>query len=235
MVSGGGNVEVVVQQKRNVKYFVAGFAAFVTFAVYLASLRNDFIAEWDDGEYVLNNPYIRSIGLGFLRWAFFDFHASNWHPLTWISHAIDYAVWGANPIGHHLTSVILHAVNAFLVVVLIMRLQEIATGTTPSGQERSVLDEYGMLIAAGVTGLLFGLHPVHVESVAWIAERKDLLCAFFFFLSVLSYMKHAAEMMRTAGPGGPAPGRHPGPIVFFVLALLSKPMAVSLPLVLLIL
>jgi protein O-mannosyl-transferase len=207
--------------------------------VYLASLQNGFIAEWDDGEYVLNNPYIRSISLGFLRWAFFDFHASNWHPLTWISHAIDYAVWGANPLGHHLTNVILHAVNAFLVVMLIMRMQGIATGTTPSGQERSVLDEHGMLITAGVTGLLFGLHPVHVESVAWIAERKDLLCALFFLLSIAGYVKYVTVIGNEPIDQGVrtryVKKEYLLSIGFFILALMSKPMAVSLPVVLMIL
>ena len=232
-------MEVVVQKKWNVKYSLAGFVAVITVAVYLASLQNGFIAEWDDGEYVLNNPYIRSIGLGFLRWAFFDFHASNWHPLTWISHAIDYAVWGANPLGHHLTSVILHAVNAFLVVVLIMRLQEAATATTPSGQETSVLDEHGMLITAGVTGLLFGLHPVHVESVAWIAERKDLLCALFFLLSIAGYVKYVTVIGNEPIDQGVrtrfVKKEYLLSLGFFILALMSKPMAVSLPVVLMIL
>ena len=239
MVSGCGSVEVVVQKTSNFRYYLAGFVAIITFAVYIAALQNDFIAEWDDGEYVLNNPYIRSINLAFLRWAFFDFHASNWHPLTWISHAIDYAVWGANPLGHHLTSVILHAVNAFLVVVLIMRLQEVATGTTPSGQETSVLDEYGMLITAGVTGLLFGLHPVHVESVAWIAERKDLLCALFFLLSIAGYVKYVAVIGNEPIDQGVrtryVKKEYLLSIGFFILALMSKPMAVSLPVVLMIL
>ena len=220
-------------------YYLAGFAAFVTFAVYLASLQNDFIAEWDDGEYVLNNPYIRSVGLGFLRWAFFNFHASNWHPLTWISHAIDYAVWGANPLGHHLTNVILHAVNTFLVVVLIMRLQEVAAGTAPSGRETSVLNEHGMLITAGVTGLLFGLHPVHVESVAWIAERKDLLCALFFLLSIAGYVKYVTVIGNEPIDQGLriryVKKEYLLAIGFFILALMSKPMAVSLPVVLMIL
>ena len=226
-------------KKWNFQYYLAGFVAVITFAVYLAALQNDFIAEWDDGEYVLNNPYIRSINLAFLRWAFFDFHASNWHPLTWISHAIDYAVWGANPLGHHLTSVILHAINVFLVVVLIMRLQESATGTRPGGQGTSALDEHGMLITAGVTGLLFGLHPVHVESVAWIAERKDLLCALFFLLSIIGYAKYVTAIgnestdhaVRTCF----VKKGYLFSLGFFILALMSKPMAVSLPAVLLIL
>jgi tetratricopeptide (TPR) repeat protein len=232
-------MEVVVQKKQNFKYYLAGFVAAVTFAVYLVSLQNHFIVEWDDGEYVVNNPHIRSINLAFLRWAFFDFHASNWHPLTWISHAIDYTVWGANPLGHHLTSVILHAVNAFMVVLLIMRLQEVATGPTPSGQETSVLDEHGMLITAGVTGLLFGLHPVHVESVAWIAERKDLLCALFFLLSIIGYVKYVKVTGNDLIDRGVricyVKKEYLLSLVFFILALMSKPMAVSLPVVLMIL
>jgi Tfp pilus assembly protein PilF len=232
-----GRVEMRTTKK--LTYFLAGSVAVVTFAVYLASLQNGFIAEWDDGEYVLNNPYIRSIGLGFLRWAFFDFHASNWHPLTWISHAMDYAVWGANPLGHHLTSVILHAVNAFLVVLLIMRLQGMAAATTPSGQERSVLDEHGMLITAGVTGLLFGLHPVHVESVAWIAERKDLLCALFFLLSIAGYVEYVTVTGNEPIDQGVrtryVKKEYLFSLGFCILALMSKPMAVSLPVVLLIL
>jgi tetratricopeptide (TPR) repeat protein len=232
------------------RYYLAGFVAVTTFLVYLASLQNDFIAEWDDGEYVLNNPHIRSINPAFLRWAFFDFYASNWHPLTWMSHALDYAIWGLNPLGHHLTSIMLHAINAFLVVVLIMRLQEIAKGTAPGGLESSLPDERGMLITAGVTGLLFGLHPVHVESVAWVAERKDLLCALFFLLSIMAYLRYAGsrepgarsqESESSMDDEGtpPDPGGEKRWYTFslglFVLALMSKPMAVSLPVVLLIL
>ncbi len=87
------------------------------------------------------NPYIRSLDLAFFKWAFFDFYAANWHPLTWISHALDYAVWGLNPMGHHLTNNILHAVNTFLVVLLVVRLMEAAlTSTTcPSLTRRGLL------------------------------------------------------------------------------------------------
>ena len=223
---------------KNLRYYLAGSVAIITFVVYLASLRNDFV-NWDDNSYIIENPYIRSFNIDFLRFAFFDFYASNWHPLTWISHAIDYAIWGLNPLGHHLTSVILHAVNTFLVVLLIMRLQETAKGTMPGGREASVPNERGMLITAGVTGLLFGLHPVHVESVAWIAERKDLLCALFFLLSIAWYVKYATAL-------GSGPVDHPVrsrfvrkeyllSLCFFMLALMSKPMAVSLPVVLLLL
>jgi tetratricopeptide (TPR) repeat protein len=227
-----------VSSTKNLTYYLAGSVAIATCAVYLASLQNGFV-NWDDNTYILANSYIRSFNVAFLRFAFFDFYASNWHPLTWISHAIDYAIWGANPVGHHLTSVILHAVNAFLVVLLIMRLQETAQGTAGGGAEASLPSERGMLMTAGVTGLLFGLHPVHVESVAWVAERKDLLCALFFLLSIAAYVKYVTVIGNEA-PGSAVRSRFAKKeyllsLGFFILALMSKPMAVSLPVVLLIL
>ena len=165
--------------------------------LYLFSLQNDFVG-WDDGAYVVNNPFIRSLNGALLKWAFFDFYSSNWHPLTWISHALDYAVWGLNPVGHHLTNNILHAVNTFLVVLLVVRLIEASAQLTTSGKSRQRFTAHNShdttfsrsLIAAGVTGLLFGLHPLHVESVAWVAERKDLLCALFYLLSVMMYIRY---------------------------------------------
>ena len=105
------------------KYYLAGVTAVITFIVYLVSLKNDFV-EWDDSQYVFENLHIRSFDPGLFKWAFFDFYAANWHPLTWISHALDYAVWGLDPLGHHLTNIILHAVNTFLVVLLVVRLME---------------------------------------------------------------------------------------------------------------
>ena len=109
--------------KQHHKYYLAGSVALITFIIYLSSLGNQFV-NWDDPEYVIENPYIRSFDLNLFKWAFFDFYAANWHPLTWISHALDYAVWGLDPLGHHLTNNILHAVNTFLVVLLVVRLLE---------------------------------------------------------------------------------------------------------------
>lgn len=195
--------------------------ALASILVYLPALHNGFV-EWDDHEYVYQNPHIRSLDMKFLRWAFFSFHASNWHPLTWISHALDYAVWGLNPMGHHLTSVVLHGLNAFLVVIVIVNLLRAASRHKEAG---GFLSERGILMAAGITGLIFGLHPIHAESVVWVSERKDMLCAFFFLLSVMSYMSYARNKT------------YPNYLLsfgFFILALLSKPMAVTLPVVLLI-
>jgi protein O-mannosyl-transferase len=219
-------------------YYLAAFVSFITFTTYLPSLQNGFV-NWDDNSYVFENPHIRSLNISFLRWAFFDFYADNWHPLTWLSHAADYAMWGLNPLGHHLTNIIIHAVNTFMVVLLIIRLFGDATEIAAKNSLSSFWDERKIFIAGGVTGLLFGLHPLHVESVAWIAERKDLLCAFFFLLGISAYTKYAGGLDSTTVLRRPAAllvkKQYLLLFGFTVLALMSKPMAVSLPVVLLIL
>ncbi len=221
----------MVQRTQKIKYYLTVSISLVTFLVYLPALSNGFI-EWDDTRYIVENPYIRSIDATFFRWSLLGFYEGNWHPLTWISHAADYAIWGLNPLGHHLTSVILHAINTALVVVLSLKLLDIVRERSA---QNGFLTDRAVLIAAGVTGLLFGIHPVHVESVAWVSERKDLLCALFFLLSIMAYVK---AVMRT---GHGAEGKKLtlsamlSALCFFVLALMSKPMAVSLPVALLIL
>jgi tetratricopeptide (TPR) repeat protein len=223
---------MAVQKTFNKNYLIAAASAIVTLLVYLPALWNEFVY-WDDNLYVFENPHIRSLDGSFFRWAFSSFDASNWHPLTWISHAVDYAIWGMNPLGHHLTSIILHAVNTGLVVLLALQLLQIAKERGSRDHSPSFLNDRAILIAAGVTGLLFGIHPVHVESVAWVSERKDLLCALFFLLSIMAYVK-AAEGRGAEGKRLPVRVLLPA-LGFFVLALLSKPMAVTLPVVLLIL
>ncbi|MBF0558640.1 MAG: tetratricopeptide repeat protein [Nitrospirae bacterium] len=184
--------------------------------------------------YVYDNPNIRSLNLPFFRWAFLDFYASNWHPLTWISHALDYAFWGLNPVGHHLTSNMLHAVNAFIVVVLVTRLLEAWKGNAAIDVPALLPDRRAIFITAGATGLLFGIHPIHVESIAWVAERKDLLCAMFFLLSMIWYSKYVSDTEQNTGSRF-LNKQYLFSAGFFILALLSKPMAVTLPAVLLIL
>jgi protein O-mannosyl-transferase len=225
-------------KRRNDLYYLAGLTALTTLLVYLPALRNDFV-ELDDAVYVLDNPFIRSFDGTMLRWAFFHFFAANWHPLAWISHALDYAVWGLDPLGHHLTNIILHAVNTFVVVLLAARLLSALDEKSTDAGSPALSKDRMILIAAGLTGLLFGLHPVHVESVAWVAERKDLLCALFFLLSILWYTKYANCAASDADTRR-APAKffneyYIAALGFFVLALLSKPMAVTLPLVLLLL
>jgi len=209
-------------------YLVAGFVSMLTFLVYLSSLHNEFVM-WDDNLYVYENPHIHPVNAAFFRWAFSNFYGANWHPLTWISHAMDYAAWGLNPMGHHLTNNILHAVNTFIVVILVAKLLEARRTSRQQNPPLLPSQEGSYIVIAAVTGLLFGLHPLHVESVAWVSERKDLLCAMFFLLSILAYTKYVSI-------GGGSRNKHYILVVFlFALALLSKPMAVSLPVVLLIL
>jgi tetratricopeptide (TPR) repeat protein len=225
--------------RRHVKYYLAACVSLATLAVYLTALRNDFVI-WDDNLYVINNLHIRSLNWALFKWAFSGFYASNWHPLTWVSHALDYAVWGLNPLGHHLMNIMLHAMNTFLVVLLCIKLLEMWKERSMPEEASAFLDGQGTMIAAGVTGLLFGLHPLHVESVVWVAERKDLLCGLFFLLSISAYAKHIRALLNEPLEKKKAALRffnrsYLVSLVFFVLALLSKPMAVSVPVVLLLL
>lgn len=195
---------------------VLALSAAVTAAVYIPALMNGFV-NWDDPDYVYANRFIRSIDFHFLRYAFVGPAVSNWHPLTVISYALDYKVWGLNPFGYHLTNVVLHALNTWLVGLLALKLFSY-------GKKADLLP----MLAAGITALLFGLHPLHVESVAWISERKDVLCAFFYILSLLAYLRYA-ETEKGASV------YYCLTLVLFGLALMSKPMAITLPFVLLIL
>ncbi len=222
---------------KNPGYYIAASAAVSTVLLYLLTLRHQFV-EWDDSSYVVKNQFIRSLDLAFLKWTFSAFHSGNWHPLTWISHALDYAMWGLNPMGHHLGNVILHGFNTALVVLLVLRLLIIWKEGAAAGKT-SRSEGASFLVVAAVTGLLFGFHPLHVESVAWVSERKDLLCGFFYLLAMLAYLNYAGRAAGDSRP--PAAGFFNRyryyfiTLAFFSLALLSKAMAVTLPVVLFIL
>jgi len=224
--------------KQNFKYYLAGTVSLLTALVYLPTLQNDFVM-WDDTLYVLENTHIRSLDAAFFKWAFFNFYASNWYPLTWLSHAVDYAIWGLNPLGPHLVNNILHAVNTFLVVLVTIQLIKVRKESLNSTEPSELFNERTIVIAAGITGLLFGLHPLHVESVAWVAERKDLLCAIFFLFSILGYIRFVGSTRSDPGYAkltSLASNKHYlYSLGWFVLALMSKPMAVTLPVVLLLL
>lgn len=226
--------EKVKTTGKTIHYYVAAAVGAVTCIVYLPALQNQFVI-LDDNAYVLDNPYIRTFNLKLLHWAFFNFYAANWHPLTWLSHAFDYAVWGLNPFGHHLTNIVLHSVNTVLVVLLSLQLLETAREQRDpeSGRSRS---RFSLLLAGATSGLLFGLHPLHVESAAWVAERKDVLCALFFLASVGMYLAYARSRAVSGAQRHRFTSRsYLSSLFFFLLALLSKPMAVTLPCVLLIL
>ena len=186
----------------------------LTVMVFRGVLDNGFVLNWDDFEYVTENPMIQ-------KWAnFFEmtvsFHSANWHPLTWFSHALDYQIYGLNPFGHHLTSLFLHGLNTCWVFILFILL-------VGRGKEGA---NYSVYVGGIFTALLFGLHPLRVESVAWISERKDLLCGFFYFSTIGVYYLYLREKKRWI---------YSVMFFLFALAIMSKPMAVTLPLVLLLL
>jgi protein O-mannosyl-transferase len=183
------------------------FLAAVTAAVYWPVLHNGFI-DYDDPDYVTLNMMVRGgVTLKGTLWSLGAFHAGNWHPLTWLSHMLDVQLFDLNPVGHHADSLLLHVANAVLLCLLLQRLT-------------------GFLGRSLVVALLFALHPLHVESVAWIAERKDVLSTFFWLLTMLAYLRYVR---------GPSRGRYLAVAALFILGLLSKQMLVTLPLVLLLL
>jgi tetratricopeptide (TPR) repeat protein len=192
------------------KWFVCFALALVTFAAYAPVARNNFI-NFDDPEYVTMNSHVQhGLSWGAVKWAFGAFHSANWHPLAWLSHMLDCQLYGLNPTGHHLTSLAFHIANTLLLFLL---LQNLTARLWPSA----------------FVALLFGIHPMHVESVAWVAERKDVLSALFFLLTLLAYARYV-ELTKIQSPQRwPVYGLT---LLLFALGLMAKPMLVTLPCVL---
>ena len=210
------------------------FAFAITVILYIPSLGNRFVT-WDDPEYVYQNPYLHTLDFAFVKWAFANFIFANWHPLTWISYALDYSLWKLNPFGYHLTNLLLHGMNTFLVVLITFMLWK-ERADSSDGLEKPLY--FSGYVPAFISGLLFGLHPLHVESVAWISERKDVLCAFFFLASIYTYIFYTKSVLfknHVALSAMLSNRNYLLTILLFILALLSKPMAITLPFVLLIL
>jgi Flp pilus assembly protein TadD len=196
---------------------LAALLGLATLALYWPALQNGFV-NYDDDRYVTANSRVQAgLSVSNLGWAFITPVAGNWHPLTVLSHMLVCQLGGLNPWPHHLVNVLLHAANAVLVFVLLRQL----TGS----RRRSF-----------VVAALFAVHPLRVESVAWVAERKDVLSGFFGLLALILYARHARR--RDVPPGAGAlirSGAYWLALVFFVLGLMSKPMLVTWPFVLLLL
>jgi hypothetical protein len=169
----------------------------IVWIVFGQTLRHDFV-NYDDDHYVYANPKIISgLTLRGIQWAFTHVHAGNWHPLTWISHMLDCQLYGLQPRGHHLTNILLHATAAILLFFALRQLIRgghavVTTGRDEAGRDRrSRLQRGGSLWANAFVAALFAIHPLHVESVAWVAERKDVLSGVFFMLALLAYARYA--------------------------------------------
>ena len=195
---------------RKDRWLVFGICVFlgaITWLVFGQTLRHDFV-NVDDTDYVIKNVEVaRGLTIEGAVWAFTHFHASNWHPLTWISHMLDCQIFGLSPGGHHLTNVLLHMATA---ICLFLVLRQMTAAFWRSA-----------FVAA-----VFAIHPLRVESVAWVAERKDVLSGLFFVLTIGAYVRYARRPSRVG---------YAALTVLFALGLMCKPMLVTLPVVLLLL
>jgi protein O-mannosyl-transferase len=197
---------------------------------YWRIARCDFVA-FDDFAYITENPKVQAgLTLDGIAWAFHTGHSGNWHPLTWLSHMLDVQLYGLQPAGHHLTNLCFHLANTVLLFLLFNRMT-------------------GALWRSALVAGLFALHPTHVESVAWVSERKDVLSTFFFILTLLAYTRYSESECRrqkAEGRNGSDSSSRSGHFLhsafhllpsyfFFALGLMSKPMLVTLPFILLLL
>ncbi|MCX6305856.1 MAG: hypothetical protein NT040_12905 [Bacteroidetes bacterium] len=183
----------------------------ISVMVYFPVRNNDFITTWDDGVYVINNPLMHSLSWQNISSIFvygdaFQRLINNYHPITTLSLAINYQVSGLSPVAYHTTNMVLHALNAVLVFLFIYLLSR------------------RRLLAAAIAALLFAVHPMHVESVAWVSERKDVLYAFFFLAGLFAYLKYLED--KKIWKLGAA-------FILFLFSCLSKAMAVPFPLMIL--
>jgi tetratricopeptide (TPR) repeat protein len=186
---------------------VALLLALTTLVVFLPVGGFHFV-NFDDTDYITDNPVVKhGLTPAGVVWAFTGYHVSNWHPVTWLSHMADCSLFGVNPGAMHFVNVLFHAANAALLFILFWRLTQ-------------------RLWPSALVAALFAWHPLHVESVAWISERKDVLSTFFALMSLLNYAKYAKENCRQSFWFA---------LIFFALGLMSKPMLVTLPFVLLLL
>ncbi len=188
-------------------FLIYAALALATFAAFEQTCRNGFVV-LDDPAYVTENPHVKAgITRKSLIWAFTSPHSGNWHSLTWLSHMLDCELFGLNPFWHHLTSLLLHIANTLLLFWVLKKMT-------------------GALWPAAFVAAAFALHPLHVESVAWVAERKDVLSGFFWILTMAAYIRYAEQ---------PGLGRYLLVLLALCLGLMAKPMLVTLPFVLLLL
>lgn len=191
--------------KRYYSFFISLALILSILVVYWNVTNNEFIS-YDDSTYVTDNPYVKK-GLtaeGFI-WAFTSTRASNWHPVTWLSHMLDSEIYGIDSKGHHFTNLLFHIASTLLLFLVLKRMT-------------------GRLWRSAFVSALFAFHPLHVESVAWVAERKDVLSAFFWMLTIWAYVRYTER---------PLLKRYFLVFLALLIGLMAKPMLVTLPFVLL--
>ena len=194
-------------QDNRIKIVICLLLTVITFSVYQQVLTHDFI-NLDDESYITNNSRVgNGLSADNIIWAFSTTYFFNWHPLTWLSYFLDSHLFGVNPSAFHLVNVLIHIANTLLLFLFLNQATE-------------------RPLRSALVAALFALHPLHVESVAWVSERKDVLSAFFGFLAMGSYLSYAKS---------PKISSYLIVLLFFALSLMAKPMLVTLPFVLLLL
>jgi len=207
---------------------VPAVLALASFVVFLPALDAGFV-NWDDDENFLDNPNYRGLGATQLRWMFTTFLMGHYIPVTWMSLGLDYVVWGMRPAGYHLTNLLLHAANAVLFYFMALRLLRARVA------DRSTHGSLALTLGSAFATLLFAVHPLRAESVAWITERRDVLSGLFYLGAIVAYLRYCdggvPEGSRTRGTRR----WYWASLGLFALALLSKAMTVTLPVILLVL
>ena len=198
---------ITIEANKTLIVFICVFLVAATFSIYGQVQNHEFLT-YDDAKYVTENLHIQS---GFTRdsfvWAFTEPYAANWHPVTWLSHMLDFELYGLDPSGHHLTSLLFHIANTLLLFGVLLKMT-------------------GALWRSAMVAALFALHPINVQSVAWVAERKNVLSTFFWFLTMWAYASYAKA---------PRIGVYLLVVLFLALGLMAKPMLVTLPFALILL
>ena len=212
-------------ERRKWIIFSAVFLAVTVIAFYIPLLQNNFV-NWDDTEVIVQNPHIRSLGLDSLGWMLTTFLNSHWMPLTWLTFALNALMSGVHPVAFHLTNLFFHVLNTLLVFFVAIRLLKLSDFNSPK-VEKIGRDSFAVATAF-LTALLFGLHPLRVESVAWATERKDVLYSFFYLSAIYVYL--GRDFTR-----GVKSKKLWLCWTLFLLSIMSKLMAMTLPVVFLLL
>jgi tetratricopeptide (TPR) repeat protein len=200
-------------------WVAAAIVAAIAFLTFRHTLGHEFV-NWDDDVYVTENPALRSVSFQTIGWLFTRYYYYAYIPVTLASHAFDVMAWGMNPHGHHLTNVLLHTANAVWILILGGLLFQ--AGMAPASSRKG----HATMVGASLAAILFAVHPLRAESVSWISDRKDLLCAFFALPAVIAYLMSLRRESRRWWLAS---------FLLFVLAVLSKSTAVVVPAVLLVL
>jgi Flp pilus assembly protein TadD len=207
-----------------IRWLVPISIVLLTFVVFSPSLQNGFV-HWDDDSNLLQNANYRGLSWTQLRWMFTTFHLGNYRPLTWITLGFDYNLWGMEPFGYHLTSLLLHCASALIFYFLAVRLLSL-TQSSPAPSA-----DLGVRVAAGLAALIFSLHPLRVEAVAWASARNHVLSSLFYLWAILFYLRGA----ECASSNSIHWRYLTITVILYGLSLLAQPIGITFPLILLIL